>query len=575
MAILWSSISSGTSNRLNAVDVNDTTCIVVGDNGTLLRSTNSGYSWSSISHPAGSNTLIGVASNGNTWVAVGASGTVIRSTNNGSSWSSVSSGTSLNLTSVDADSDGQFIAVGRGGIVIRSTDNGSTWGTRNSGTTTDFLRIHHGDDGWIAVGRSGLSRQSGSGFVWTSSTSSTGTSNTLFYAAYGTSFNNWIISGLSAYFRRATDRTSAILSISSNAHGILNTIRGLSYYNGRFVGVGTLGQIITNNSGDVNTTWESVQPTSATLNDVVENEHGLIAIGDSGELLLGINVPVIDNVDITDIQTNSAVISSYISSLGSSDMVQHGHVWSTSPNPTIDLDTKTELGNMNEVGHFVSAIDNLQPYTTYYVKAYVVNNEGVFYSDQESFNTRGLLASVSSINVTDITTNSAVAIGYISDLGYPEANQHGHVWDTSPNPTIDLDTKTELGVPHLGEQFLSNLTGLQKGTIYYTKPYISNSEGTMYGDEIVFKPSILISFIFSDNEVISIKNNQFFYVSKTLSELAVEDFQEHGLEDLSPLTTPTTKAVYTMDHVQDTVDGKVYESPIYTKHNDVVIVNVK
>jgi photosystem II stability/assembly factor-like uncharacterized protein len=47
--VLWSSITSGTSNPLEKITfVNLITGIVVGTNGTILRTTNSGLNWISI-----------------------------------------------------------------------------------------------------------------------------------------------------------------------------------------------------------------------------------------------------------------------------------------------------------------------------------------------------------------------------------------------------------------------------------------------------------------------------------------------------------------------------------------------
>ena len=62
-----------------------------------------------------------------------------------------------------------------------------------------------------------------------------------------------------------------------------------------------------------------------------------------------------------------------------------GVVWSTSPNPTVVLSTKTvdSLG----VGNFTSTITGLNMNTTYYVKAYATNSAGTFYGNEIVFTT--------------------------------------------------------------------------------------------------------------------------------------------------------------------------------------------
>ena len=61
-----------------------------------------------------------------------------------------------------------------------------------------------------------------------------------------------------------------------------------------------------------------------------------------------------------------------------------GVCWSTSPNPTI-ADTFSENGNWND--DYVSYIYNLTPNTTYYVRAYMQDCNGVYYGNEISFTT--------------------------------------------------------------------------------------------------------------------------------------------------------------------------------------------
>jgi uncharacterized protein (TIGR02145 family) len=62
-----------------------------------------------------------------------------------------------------------------------------------------------------------------------------------------------------------------------------------------------------------------------------------------------------------------------------------GVVWSTLPNPTVDLITKTSDG-IGSIG-FTSSLTNLSPATTYYVRAYATNVNGTGYGNQVSFTT--------------------------------------------------------------------------------------------------------------------------------------------------------------------------------------------
>lgn len=91
-------------------------------------------------------------------------------------------------------------------------------------------------------------------------------------------------------------------------------------------------------------------------------------------------------------------VSTTLTRIGSSPILQHGHVWSDfTPNPNASIDPRqsnfqTELGTISEMGVapyiFTSYIKNLAPATKYYVRAYVVNKEGTFYGPTTQFQTK-------------------------------------------------------------------------------------------------------------------------------------------------------------------------------------------
>ena len=73
----------------------------------------------------------------------------------------------------------------------------------------------------------------------------------------------------------------------------------------------------------------------------------------------------------------------HITVVGDGAPTQHGHVWSTSQDPTTS-DSKTELGAKPQTGNFTSDITDLTPSTTYYIKAYAINVTGTSYGSQVS-----------------------------------------------------------------------------------------------------------------------------------------------------------------------------------------------
>lgn len=85
------------------------------------------------------------------------------------------------------------------------------------------------------------------------------------------------------------------------------------------------------------------------------------------------------------ITTTSANVYVTITNGGSSIITAKGICWSTNPNPTISLNTKTDDGT--GANSFNALLSGLIPGTTYYVRAYTTNNSGTIYSNEITFTT--------------------------------------------------------------------------------------------------------------------------------------------------------------------------------------------
>ena len=98
-----------------------------------------------------------------------------------------------------------------------------------------------------------------------------------------------------------------------------------------------------------------------------------------------IGYPQITSNGITQITSSSARYSVVING-GGANMTAYGVVWSTSPNPTVNLSTKKENNGGSYFGGLIN-IDALTFNTTYYVRAYGTNMFGTAYGIEESFKT--------------------------------------------------------------------------------------------------------------------------------------------------------------------------------------------
>jgi len=96
-------------------------------------------------------------------------------------------------------------------------------------------------------------------------------------------------------------------------------------------------------------------------------------------------IPELTTSEITALTRTSALSGGNITNDGGSSVTVRGVCWSTNPNPTVDLATKTTDGT--GTGIFISSITGLNPGTTYYLRAYATNSTGTAYGNEINFET--------------------------------------------------------------------------------------------------------------------------------------------------------------------------------------------
>jgi len=194
--------------------------------------------------------------------------------------------------------------------------------------------------------------------------------------------------------------------------------------------------------------------------------------------------PLLTTLEVTSITSDSALCEGNVNSDGMALIIERGVYWSTLPYSTATWERK-QRADSSGTGQFFCKIRNLEPYTTYYVRAYAKNPAGISYGNEVSFTT---IAKVpyftSSYSVSQITANEAWSGGNCySDYRAP-ITAKGVCWDTEPNPSAELDTKTIDG--DSTGAFTSYISGLTQGTKYYVRAYATNSSGIGYGYERSF-----------------------------------------------------------------------------------------
>jgi hypothetical protein len=214
-----------------------------------------------------------------------------------------------------------------------------------------------------------------------------------------------------------------------------------------------------------------------------ENSAG-ITYGNQ-EQFTTVDLAFVTTAGIKDITSRTATSGGNITYDGGAEVTARGVVWGTSDNPTVD----SYIGKTNDgsgSGSFESELTELDPGTTYYVRAYAKNLEGVSYGDQIEFKTEPELATVTTGETSEITSTSAKSGGNVTDDGGAEITSIGVVWSTSEDPDIDNNEGFTTEGSGMGK-FTSLLQELLPATTYFVRAYATNSKGTSYGEGVDFK----------------------------------------------------------------------------------------
>lgn len=184
---------------------------------------------------------------------------------------------------------------------------------------------------------------------------------------------------------------------------------------------------------------------------------------------------------IDSVTTHSATSGGEVTADGQDEVTHSGVCWNTTGNPTI-YDNATVDGS--GISGFKSKMSNLQPGTTYYLRAYASNSVGTAYGNELTFTTIAVAPTVTTDSVTGIRSTEAITGGKIVTDGGAAITAKGVCWSTSENPTVS-DSITNDGSG--SGDFTSSITDLQPATVYYVRAYATNEKGTTYGIQRMFK----------------------------------------------------------------------------------------
>ena len=190
-------------------------------------------------------------------------------------------------------------------------------------------------------------------------------------------------------------------------------------------------------------------------------------------------LPVLSSIIEKESHDFSVTVEAGITDAGSYEVTQAGFCWSTTnPTPTIE-DEKKEL----EGSTLTMTLDELEPSTTYYIRAYATNEAGTSYSEVFAFTTADAKApTLSEITQTASSYFSVSVQAEVTDEGTSEVTASGFCWSTINELPTTEDNKKEL----TGLTLATTLDNLEPSTTYYIRAYATSEVGTSYSEVFTF-----------------------------------------------------------------------------------------
>lgn len=243
--------------------------------------------------------------------------------------------------------------------------------------------------------------------------------------------------------------------------------------------------------------------------------------------------PTVTTLDAVVHSDVAATIGGQVVSEGSHEVTERGVFWSRSSYAIYG--DKIVCGSGS--GDFSTDISGLSAHTTYYYCSYAYSAVGIVYGEVKSFVTMGV-PTVETLEVTDITLQSAKVIGMVTDDGGAAVMECGICWSNT-------QTEPDIYGPHesaSGNPFTVEITSLEIGSYYYVRAYAINQFGISYGNTITFLSVPSGVFSVSSNKKVYFSPGNLQYVGS--SSNPYWKFAEHQWDYLGTSSNQNSNGQY-------------------------------
>ena len=195
------------------------------------------------------------------------------------------------------------------------------------------------------------------------------------------------------------------------------------------------------------------------------------------------SAPVVSTTGSSEITSDGALLSGTVVTDNGSPITQRGFVWIQGEGTPTTSNNRLKVSGTT--GDFTAGLTGLEPNKKYSFRAYAINSVGTSYGDVMTFSTVAGLPSVSSVDVSNVTSTSATFTADVTSHGGETVSEVGFYYSTEE--TVDITKSVKVSKTYAGSAFTTTLSNLSIYTTYYVKAYAVNSAGTSYSDIKSFK----------------------------------------------------------------------------------------
>jgi formylglycine-generating enzyme required for sulfatase activity len=206
------------------------------------------------------------------------------------------------------------------------------------------------------------------------------------------------------------------------------------------------------------------------------NKQGIV-YGSLDSVLTSPGKPTVKTTEVIAGATK-AIVLGVLESDGGSSITELGFCYGLNENPGLE-DKHIKLHIDIHPNEMNGELIGLLPNTTYYVRAYAINEFGVAFGSNRKFITLTGLANVITYKPRNITVNSALLSAFVCDNLGGELINYGFYFAETENPSV-----TDQVISFEGKicgDFSYPIEGLKENTIYYYRVFGQTNTGMSYG----------------------------------------------------------------------------------------------